>query len=440
MENRQIAHIDDWNHEAQGVARVDGKVIFIQDALPEERVYWHQTESKKSYTKGVIDGWLCQSPVRVEPRCIYYAQCGGCNSQHIEATAQVALKQRAWLNQMRRIAKTVPEMLLAPIYGQPWQYRQRVRLAVQRQQKHIRLGFQHKRGHEVVDIDHCAVLPQVVSDALPQIKIVLNQTFDQVVESIGIHVGNEVIALSLSMPQPPDQMMSQLLDKLVRKLSEQGTLPWQWWYRQGQHAQVHRPAETPALAYVLPEYQIRIPFQPQDFTQVNQTTNSLMVHRAMQWLKPQQGQRIIDWFCGLGNFSLPMARLGAQVLGIEGMAGMCERARLNAKLNGLDSLCDFKHMNLFKMNTAQLRKLGLASHWLLDPPRAGAQALVTALSGLNDAELPQRIVYISCDPATLARDARQLVQRGYRYRAGGIMNLFAQTAHVESIAVFEWMH
>ncbi|MDF7675430.1 TRAM domain-containing protein [Neisseriaceae bacterium ESL0693] len=440
LDNKQTAYIEDWNHAAQGVARVEGKVVFIQDALPGERVYWHQTGGKKSYAEGMIDGWQCKSQARVEPRCLYYAQCGGCNSQHIDAAAQVALKQRAWLNQMRRIAKTMPAVLLAPIYGQPWHYRERVRLAVSRDNGQIRLGFQHRRGHKVVDIDHCAVLPVAVSQALPLIKTVLNQSIDQLVESIGIHVGSEVIALSLSLPQQPDKALCQRLDKLVLQLSECGSLPWQWWYQCGREAQCHQPQTTPVLAYTLPEYQIRIPFQPQDFTQVSQTTNALMVHRAMQWLKPQKGQRIIDWFCGLGNFSLPMARLGAQVLGVEGVAAMCERARINARLNGLTQYCDFKHMNLFKITTTQLRDLPRADQWLLDPPRAGAQTLIMALCGLHDHELPRQIVYVSCDPATLARDVRQLVGRGYYYRAGGIMNLFAQTAHVESMAVFEWPH
>lgn len=439
MKNRQIAHITDWNHAAQGIARVAGKVVFIQNALPGETVYWSPLQNKKSYTEGKIEALLNASAIRIQPACDYYQQCGGCNSQHIEINAQVALKQRAWLNQMHRIGKISPDLLLPPIYGQMWHYRERVRFAIDYKDGSIQLGFQSKRCHNIVDIDHCAIVPTPVSEALPKIKKILAQWPAYSVQAVSVNIGNEVIALSMHMSQI-NSVMRQQLNQLVDQLSMQGHLPWQWWWVRNKQVELQYPDATPVLAYTLPEYQIRIPFLPVDFTQVNQLTNALMVQRAMFYLQPQTGERIIDWFCGLGNFSLAMARLGAKVLGVEGVAAMVQRADNNAALNHLRDCCHFKHMNLFKINATQLRKLGLVDKWLLDPPRAGAQALITALNDLNDDELPKCIVYISCDPATLARDARQLVERGYFYQAGGIMNLFPHTAHVESLAIFKWQN
>lgn len=440
LEKVQTAHIVDWNHEGCGVGRTaEGKVVFIQGALPAETVYWRQTRQRKSYTEGEVVGWLHASASRTIPACDYYSRCGGCNSQHIEASAQVALKQRAWFNQMRRIGKVCPQQVLPPVYGYSWQYRERVRFSIARRQGQLQLGFQHKQRHDVVDINHCLILPEAVSAALPAIKNSLNLPVFSDVSAVGVHVGDAVIALSIQAPVL-SQAMRQKLNLLIDQLSQTGVLPWQWWWLHQQEAQWQYPPSTPVLAYSLPEYQLRIPFTPQDFTQVNQHTNALMVRRAMQWLQPAAGEYVIDWFCGLGNFSLALARLGARVLGVEGVAAMSVRAGENARLNALQHHCDFQHADLFKINTRQLRQFGLADKWLLDPPRAGAQTLIKALSGLGDHELPRRIVYVSCDPATLARDAGLLVARGYAYRAGGIMNLFAQTAHVESMAVFEWPH
>ena len=193
----------------------------------------------------------------------------------------------------------------------------------------------------------------------------------------------------------------------------------------------------PALCYRLPEFGITIAYRPDDFTQINRHTNALMVQRAMQWLAPQPGERMVDAFCGLGNFSLPMARLGAQVLGIEGVADMVAQAQANAAANGLAAHCRFAVADLFAADVAMVQQWGIADKWLLDPPRAGAYALVQALAALPPAQRPRRLVYVSCNPATLARDAAVLAAAGYVFRAGGIMNMFAQTAHVESLAVFD---
>ena len=235
--------------------------------------------------------------------------------------------------------------------------------------------------------------------------------------------------------------MRRDVHQLIRQLQDKTNQRWQWWLNDGQDTVLQiAPSETADLSYNLPEYRISITYSPNDFTQVNQNTNALMVHRAMQWLRPQAGEKIIDWFCGLGNFSLPIARLGAQVKGVEGSVSMCQRAQENARRNGLTKYTHFYQANLFEITSEKIQQLDYAHKWLLDPPRAGAQKLIEALNEINDKYLPIRIVYISCDPATLARDANLLVRRGYQYCAGGIMNLFAQTSHVESIAIFDWVN
>lgn len=439
MEQKNIALIADWNQEGKGVARVDGKVVFIEGALPGEIVQWQPTRIKKSYAEGKIKHLLKPSTARVSPPCQYYAHCGGCSCQHIEFSTQVALKQRAWLNQMQRLGKVQPAELIAPIYGWPWHYRERVTLSVGYKHKQLQIGFRSRNSHEIVDISGCLILPNIVSNALPLIKAYLQRWPEGRLRSIAINQGNEVIALTLHT-EHINSTMRQIANELIEQLQHQTNMPWQWWHGDGRQTHLqHDSKSTPTLAYTLPEYQIHISFTPSDFTQVNRTTNALMVHRAMQWLQPQRGESIIDWFCGLGNFSLPIARLGAKVTGVEGMALMCQRAQENAHANGLADYTKFYQADLFDISAKQIQQLGYAHKWLLDPPRAGAQQLISALTQLDIKQLPKRIVYISCDPATLARDTNLLVQRGYHYRAGGIMNLFAQTAHLESLAIFDWL-
>lgn len=437
MEQRFTAQITDWNQEGRGVARVDGKAVFIDEALPGELVEWQPVRIKKSYTEGRISRILMPANARVQPPCEYYAHCGGCNSQHIEFTAQVALKQRAWLSQMRHLGKVLPDELMPPVYGLAWHYRQRVRLRAVYDKGRLKLGFQARQSHAIIDIDYCLVLPEVMSKALKPIKLFLQNWSANTVKGIMLHQGNDAIALTIQTDvlNQPKRMQ---IDGLLQQLQQQSGYVWQCWLQKGNKTTLISSSATAVLAYRLPEYQIEIPYQPEDFTQVNHVTNTLMVQRAMQWLQPCAGERIIDWFCGLGNFSLPIARMQAEVLGIEGVAAMCQRAARNARHNGLAKLVRFQQADLFAMSTQRLRELGYAHKWLLDPPRAGAQALIQSLNEIEERLLPCRIVYISCDPATLARDAGLLVKRGYRYRAGGIMNLFAQTAHVESIAVFDW--
>lgn len=440
MEQNSFTHITDWNQDGKGVARVDGKVIFIDEALPGEIVHWQPVRQKKTYAEGKIIQLLKPSASRQKPRCEYYTSCGGCSSQHIEFTTQVALKQRAWLSQMQRLGKVQPKELIAPIYGWPWHYRQRVTLATNYKRGQLQMGFRARHSHDVVDIAYCLVLPRHVSEALKPIKDVLRHWPENSVGDIKINQGSEVTALTLYVKQITTRMRRDV-HQLIRLLQDKTNQRWQWWLNDGQDTVLQTtPSETADLSYNLPEYRISITYSPNDFTQVNQNTNALMVHRAMQWLRPQAGEKIIDWFCGLGNFSLPIARLGAQVTGVEGSVLMCQRAQENARRNGLTKYTHFYQANLFEITSEKIQQLNYADKWLLDPPRAGAQKLIEALNEMNDKYLPIRIVYISCDPATLARDANLLVRRGYQYRAGGIMNLFAQTSHVESIAIFNWVN
>lgn len=434
-----VACVTDVNHEGRGVARVDGKTVFIDNALPGEQVLWRPLRNKKSFMEGEATAWRVQSDVRVSPLCPLVDRCGGCHWQHIEVQAQVALKQRVWETQMRRLGKVFPELLLPPVYGLPWHYRQRVRLGVQWQHGQLALGFHRPYSHKVVNIAACPVLPETVSAALPDIqRILAAHAGAWGLVSVSIHEGDAATALCIQARQGWSPHLCDALTDWINT-QQHASLPWQLWWQTGKHAaQCVYPDAPPPLAYRLPEYQLSLRFTPDDFTQVNSRTNALMVQRAMQYLAPQPGEHIIDWFCGLGNFSLPIARLGAMVSGIEGADAMVRRARENARSNGLAHAAAFHTRNLFNADARAVQQLGHASKWLLDPPRAGAQTLIQTLAQLPETFLPQRIVYISCNPGTLARDAAVLVTRGYRFRAGGIMNLFAQTSHVESIAVFDW--
>lgn len=437
--------ITDIDHQGRGVGRDNGKAVFVEGALPGETVLWQPLRYSERFTEARLQRCLNASPLRREPPCEYAASCGGCAWQHIDDSAQVALKSRVFEAQLKRLGKVFPEEMLPPIYGLPSHYRERVRLTVQHNSNRTVLGFQAASSHDVADIGHCRVLSPRLSAAIAPVKALLQHT----AQHSGIHhlimnEGENAAALCLEAAVPyrclkPQER--QAWEQLVQTLTAQSGLGWQLWWanKNTPHptAPVYTTDATAALSYRLPEYGIEIAFTPHDFTQVNRRTNALMVHRALTWLRPQAGERIIDWFCGLGNFSLPLARSGADVVGVEGVDTMVRKAAANAETNGLAARTLFVCANLFAVTARDVAALGRSDTWLLDPPRAGAQTLLKTLPMLPEHARPQRIVYISCNPATFARDAAVIAADGYRFRAAGLMNWFAQTAHMEAVGVFE---
>ena len=460
--------IESLDMEAQGVAhRPDGKVVFVEGALPFEVVSARTVRAKNNWEQAALGVIHRESSQRVRPRCPHFGlhagACGGCKMQHLHPAAQVAVKQRALEDNLWHLGKVRAEGLLRPIEGPAWGYRDRARLSVRhvRKKGEVLIGFHERKSRYVADMRECHVLPPHVSALLlPLRELIASLQAVETCPQIELACGDRVTALVLRHLEP---LSSADLDKLrafargAVRSADGRPVALQWWLQPKGPDTVHRldpPAEDGGdeLAYALPEFGLRMPFRPTDFTQVNAPVNRVLVGRALRLLDVQRHERVIDWFCGLGNFTLPIATRAREVLGVEGSAALVERARANLARNRsmrapgqpLGSV-EFAARNLFEMTPAQLTHDRSADKWLVDPPREGAFALAKALADLHqqpalrgDWRPPARIVYVSCNPATLARDAGLLVhQAGYRCTAAGVVNMFAHTAHVESIAVFD---
>lgn len=431
MSNQVV--IESLDLEGRGVAHADGKVIFIEGALPGERVSYAAYRKKPSYELAQVTSIGKSSYMRVEPKCRHFGVCGGCSMQHLEPRAQVAAKQRILEDNLWHIGKVKAETMLPPIYGMPWGYRQRARLSVRYVLKKGKtlVGFHEKRSSYVADMSTCEILPPKIARLIPLLaELVDGLSIRERLPQVEVACGDAVDVLVLrvlDMPSPSDEAA-------LRAFADRHAIQF-WLQPKGPDSIVpFHPLTAPALTYSLPEFGVVMPFAPTEFTQVNAALNQVMVSRALRLLDPQPGERIADFFCGLGNFTLPIARSGAQVLGIEGSPALVKRAQQNAAHNGLSGNTEFRAMNLFEMDEAAYAELGQFDKLLIDPPRDGAIELVKSLGEHG----PRRIVYVSCNPATLARDAAVLVQtQGYVLKSAGVMNMFPQTSHVESIALFE---
>ena len=433
--------------EAQGIAHDgEGKVVFVDGALPGELVRAKVTRRKKQWEKAELIELRRESSQRVVPRCPHFGlhagACGGCKMQHLEPAAQVAMKQRVLEDNLWHLGKVRPERILRPIEGPAWGYRLRARLSVRWVAKKgvVLVGFHERKSSYVADMRECHVLPPRVSALLPKMRALVEGMHGRDrLPQIEIAIGDQVSAMVLRHLEPLDE---HDLERL-RAFGAEHDL--QWWLQPKGPDTIHRLDEGgPELAYTLPEFGVRMPFRPTDFTQVNHQINTVLVGRALRLLAVAPRESVIDWFCGLGNFTLPLATLAASVLGVEGAQTLVDRALENARLNGVAHKTRFEARNLFEISADDLVAAGAVDKWLVDPPREGAFALVKALADLKAKprpgwKSPARIVYVSCNPATLARDAGLLVhQAGYRCVQAGAVNMFPHTAHVESMAVFEW--
>lgn len=441
--------VESLDMDAQGVARnSEGKVVFIEGALPGEEVLVEVGRRKNQWEQATLVELRNESAQRVRPGCPHFGlhagACGGCKMQHLDAASQVAIKQRVLEDNLAHLGKVVPEQLLRPIEGPAWGYRFRARLSVRwvARKGVVLVGFHERKSRYVADMQQCAVLPHHVSRLLmPLRELVGGMQARETLPQIELAIGDGVTALVLRHLEP---LAATDVQRLRDFAAEHGV---QWWLQPKGPDTVHLlDAGGPELAYSLPEFGLRMPFKPTDFTQVNHQINTVLVGRALRLLDAQPDERVIDWFCGLGNFTLPIATRARAVLGIEGSEALVQRSRENAARNGLADKTSFEARNLFELTPDDLVAFGPATKWLVDPPREGAFALAKALADLAaaprpDWQLPQRIVYVSCNPATLARDAGLLVHvAGYRCVAAGAVNMFPHTAHVESMAVFERAH
>lgn len=431
IESNKVA-IESLDQEGRGIAHADGKVIFIEGALTGEIVSYASYRKKPSFELAQMTELHRAASIRVTPKCAHFGVCGGCSMQHLDARVQVAVKQRILEESLARIGRVKPETILPAIYGQSWGYRERARISVKYVIKKGKMlvGFHERRSSFVADMQSCEILaPRIAALITPLAQLIEGLSIRDKLPQIEVAVGEHVDALVLRVMAPP----SREDEAALRAFADLYQIQF-WLQSKGPETIVpFHPLDAPALSYSLPEFDITMPFAPGEFTQVNSGLNRVMVSRALRLLDPQPDERIVDFFCGLGNFTLPIARSGARVLGVEGSDALIKRAAQNAMTNKLSGNTQFSAMNLFEMDEEKLAGLGRFDKWLIDPPRDGAMELVKSIT---PDIAPELIVYVSCNPATLARDAAELVQRGYVLKSAGVMNMFPQTSHVESIAVF----
>lgn len=435
QQNKPIAaDIRAISHDGRGIAQIDGKTVFIEDALPGEKVLFTYTKRHGKFDEGRSVTLLEKSAERVDPKCQHFKICGGCSLQHIHPETQIRLKQQALLEQLQHFGGVAPQEVLPPLQGPHWGYRQKARLGVKYvAKKQITLvGFREKNSRYLADLQYCEILHPDVSKLLPALKEFINHlSAYQHIAQIEVAVGEQKVALIFRHLEALVETDLAALRKFAKshhlELYLQSAGPEsikRLWPEQG----------TEFLSYQLPEQGLEFLFYPTDFTQVNLVINQAMVSRALELLSPTPQERVLDLFCGLGNFTLPIAKQCAEVVGVEGSATTLQRAKQNAEHNRISNatfyctnLADnFDHEEWAKQKFDKI---------LLDPPRCGAYEIIQHFPRLG---APKHIVYISCNPATLARDAGELVtNQGYTLTKAGIMDMFPHTNHVEAIALFK---
>jgi 23S rRNA (uracil1939-C5)-methyltransferase len=430
-----LALIESLDNEGRGIARVDGKTIFIEGALPGEIVEYASFRRKPSFELATATRIVRASSQRVEPGCPHFGVCGGCSMQHANLALQTAAKQRVLEDALWHIGHLRAEQIYPPIAGSGWGYRHRARLSIRYVAKKnaVLVGFHEKKSSFVAVMDSCAVLPPRVSALLPPLQALMQaMSIRDRLPQVELAAGDTQVALVLRVMAP----LSSDDEEHLRRFADTHGVVWYLQPKGPDTVALFHPLDASGLSYALPDFGLELCFAPTEFTQVNPHVNRMLVRRAMSLLQPTPGERVADLFCGLGNFSLPIAKSGAQVLGIEGSEPLVLRARDNALRNGLGGHCAFAVANLFdEKEVAATFHADQFDKLLIDPPRDGAQTLI---SGLPTKAGPWRIVYISCNAATLARDAAILVtQKGYALRGAGVACMFPHTSHVESIALFE---
>lgn len=427
-----VANIVKLSHDARGIARIEGKTTFIQGALPHEKVRFQYIRKKSDYDEAVAVEIEQASPLRVKPSCPHYNSCGGCSLQHVDAPAQITLKQELLIESLQRIGHVKVQEVLSPLIAKHWHYRNKARLSVRQVGKTLLVGYREKnKGRYIAGIEQCAILHQAVGMHVGALKQLISSFSNpSAISQIEVAAGDEQVALifrHLSPLSSDDKIM-------LRRFAQEHTFIIYLQAQGPESVALFYPENSPDfLHYTLPTEDLLFQFHPTDFTQVNSELNRQMVAQAMQLMALNSKDIVLDLFCGLGNFSLPLAKRAAYVYGIEGSETMVQRAAMNAAHNHLSNLA-FSCANLDEPAAlTSMIPLGITK-LLLDPPRSGALAVIKQLPLIK----PESIVYVSCNPATLARDSGVLVhEQGYLLKKAGVMDMFPHTAHVESIALFE---
>ncbi len=435
-----VAKIESLDYEGRGVAHVDGKVIFIEAALPGETVIYRPSRKKKHFETASLVAIRQFSSDRVVARCRYFEICGGCALQHATPQLQVASKQRVLEDNLARIGKVAPERILPPIYAAQWAYRHRARMSVHYVAKKggVLVGFRERKSSFVADMHSCEVLAGGLGQLIDPLREVMTSLdIRDRLPQIEVAVGENVTALVLRIMDALTPADEARLKAFADRYRASHRLQF-WLQVKGPETAVPwYPMDMPELTYTLPEFDLEFNFRPTEFTQVNHAVNRLMVERAVDLLDPQPGEQIADLFCGLGNFTLPIARRGATVIGVEGSESLTLRGAENAARNNLTSATSFFAADLYTDQQQAMSRVPKVDKMLIDPPRDGALEVCKLLTRELRPEL-KRVVYVSCSPSTLARDADVLVnQNGFRLTAAGVVNMFPHTTHVESIAIFD---
>lgn len=422
------------SHEGRGIARVEGKTTFIDASLPDELVKFTYTRSRPKFDEGVVEEVIEPSSKREEPKCEFFGYCGGCSLQHMKADFQLEHKQNVLLEQFEHIGSVKPEIILPVLTGSLWGYRHKARLAVKYVTKKTRVlvGFREKRSSFVADIDHCEILHPSVGNKIQILQNFIEKlSIKDAIPQIEVAVSDDAVALVLRHIHDFTATDNKHLKEFEKEYN------FKIFLQPGGYDTIHRLNKegNEKIFYTLPEYGLKLYFYPTDFTQINAYINREMITKAIELLDIKANEVVLDLFCGIGNFTLPIAKKAKYVVGVEGSKELVSRAKYNADKNNISN-AGFYMADLFKEEVNyDFMQLGY-DKLLLDPPRTGAKEIIELL----DLKSIKRIVYISCNISTLARDANILVNvKGFKLKKAGVIDMFPHTTHFESIAVFENM-
>ena len=427
-----LASVESLSHEGRGIARIDGKTVFVDGALPGERVRFLYTRKRGQFDEGRTVEVLDPSPLRVEPRCQHYGICGGCNLMHLDGAEQLRHKQAALLEQLQRLGGVEPERIIPPLAASGWGYRRKARLGVKYVAGKGRalVGFREKYSSFIADIDSCKVLHPTLGEAIGQLgKLIQRLSVYRQIPQLEAAISDAAGAIVIRHLAPLSDADRDILSDF------EAQSPLRFYMQPGGLDSIHSLSgeDGQNLYYRLDRHDITIEFSPTDFTQVHFGLNAMLVDRVIELLEPSAADDVLDLFCGLGNFTLPLARYANQAIGLEGAQDLALRAQANARKNSLANV-EFSACDLTAPDAGAQVSGYAYNKVLLDPPRSGAREIIEQLA----LQQVTKLVYISCNPATLARDAGILVkQRGLRLQAAGVMDMFPHTSHVESIALFE---
>ncbi|MEM1244225.1 MAG: 23S rRNA (uracil(1939)-C(5))-methyltransferase RlmD [Pseudomonadota bacterium] len=423
--------IENLSHDGRGICHIDGKITFVANALPSEIVELKIIKRKNKFNEAIANKINSSSVDRVTPKCDFYTLCGGCSLQHLAPKAQILHKQKALLEQLQHFANVQPKQILSPLYGPSYGYRHKARLSVRfvKKKNRVLVGFREKQSHYVCEMSHCDVLKPEISDLImPLRELITNLSNKESIAQIEVAADAEKLCLVLRNLTAFTRQDIQALKNFAAN------------YRIHLYIQpgdydsielVYPEAKTTLLKQTLVNYQLELFYQPIEFSQVNPYINEKMIQQALGLLQVKTDERVLDFFCGFGNFTLPLARQAEQVIGIEANEKAIKRAKMNAEHNQLSNV-EFHAADLRLDQQHRAWTQGKFAKILLDPPRSGALELLPLIAKLN----PQRIVYVSCNPATLARDIGKLVhEHQYQLDTIGIMDMFANTSHIESMAL-----